>query len=70
MCLTEHHLKDFEVNSILIGNYELGAKYCRNLYTNGEVCTFVHDSIKFSKVSVVTNGVEKDAEACALSDSP
>jgi hypothetical protein len=31
MCLTEHHLKDFEVNSILIGNYELGAKYCRKL---------------------------------------
>jgi exonuclease III len=38
----------------------------RKLYKNGGVCIFVHDSIKFSKVSVLTNCVEKDIEACAI----
>jgi hypothetical protein len=66
ICLTEHRLKDFEVNSILIDNYELGAKYCRKFYKNGGVCIFVHDSIKFSNVSVEENCVEKDIEACAI----
>jgi hypothetical protein len=36
ICLTEHHLKEYEINNILIDNYDLGARYCRTTYKNGE----------------------------------
>ena len=29
LCITEHHLRDHEINSIYINSYNLGAKYCR-----------------------------------------
>jgi len=29
ICLTEHHLKNYEIDVTPISNYKLGAKYCR-----------------------------------------
>jgi hypothetical protein len=37
-CLTEHRLKEYEINNILVDKYVLGAKYCRSIYKNGGVC--------------------------------
>jgi exonuclease III len=54
------------MDSILIDNYVLGAKYCRKIHKNGGVCTFIHDSIKFSNVSIVKNRVEMDIDTCAI----
>jgi len=28
ICLTEHHLKNYEIDATPISNYKLGAKYC------------------------------------------
>jgi hypothetical protein len=50
ICLTEHHLKEYEVSNILIDNYVLGARYCRTVYKNGGVCIFIHNSIKFNNI--------------------
>jgi hypothetical protein len=35
ICWSEHHLKEYEINNILVGNYVLGAKYCRFIYKRG-----------------------------------
>jgi exonuclease III len=66
ICLTEHHLKEYEINNISMDNYELGAKYCRITYKNGGVCIFIHNSIKFNNVLIEKYCVEKDIEACAI----
>jgi hypothetical protein len=57
MCLTEHHIKEYEVNDILIDNYELGAKYCGTV--NKNVCIFIDGLIKFNNVPVVKYCVEE-----------
>jgi hypothetical protein len=66
ICLSEHHLKEYEIENILVDNYILGAKYCRSIYKKGGVCILIHSSIKFSTVSVANYCVEKDIEACAI----
>ena len=30
LCLTEHHLKNFEINNLPIDQYKLGSKFCRH----------------------------------------
>jgi hypothetical protein len=35
LCLTEHHMKQLELEYFLIENYNLGAKYCRTLEKGG-----------------------------------
>lgn len=65
VCLSEHHLKEFEINNILIDNYDLGAKYSRTSYENGGVCIFIHSSIKYNNISLEKYCVEKDIEVCA-----
>jgi len=45
ICITEHHLKDFETDIMTIEYYKLGTKFCRHQYKKGGVCIFVHESI-------------------------
>jgi hypothetical protein len=35
VCLTEHHLKDFEIDNLSIDYYKLGSKFCRQEFKNG-----------------------------------
>jgi hypothetical protein len=32
ICITEHHLKDFELELTCFNGYTLGAKYCRKFF--------------------------------------
>ena len=41
ICLSEHHLKEFEINSITLNQYVLASKYCRKTFKQGGVCIFV-----------------------------
>jgi hypothetical protein len=41
ICLTEHHLKDHEIDITHIPSYELGAKYCGLNFKNGGVFIFL-----------------------------
>ena len=66
ICLTEHHLKEYEINKICVDNYVLGANYCRATYKNGGVCIYIYNSIKFDSLSVSNYCVERDIEACAI----
>jgi len=35
LCLTEHHLKNFEIDNLPIDRYKLGSKFCRHEFKNG-----------------------------------
>jgi hypothetical protein len=63
--ITEHHLKDFEMDMMSIEYYKLGTKFCRQLYKNG-VCIFIHESIDFDIISTHSNCKEKDLEISAV----
>jgi hypothetical protein len=45
ICLTEHHLKEYEIDKICVNNYVLGANYCRSTYKNGGVCIYIYNSV-------------------------
>jgi hypothetical protein len=52
MCLTEHRMKQLELEHIHIKNYNLGARYCRKTLEKGGVSIFVHKNLKFTKINL------------------
>ena len=66
MCLTEHHLKNYEINNLPIDHFKLGSKYCRQESKDGGVCIFVHNELEFSSISLDKYCKEKDIEVCAV----
>jgi hypothetical protein len=47
VCVTEHHLSQYEILQFHIDNYTLGAKYCRHSLKKGGAYIFVHNSLSF-----------------------
>jgi len=66
VCFTEHHLGINEVDTIVLANYRLGAKFCRNKFKNGGVCIYTHDSIHSTNINLNEFCKEKDLEICAV----
>jgi hypothetical protein len=70
MCLTEHHLKDYEIGNLPIEQFKLGSKFCRHEFKNGGLCIFVHEDLDFFSISLDKYCKEKDVEVCAVNNSP
>jgi len=69
LCLTEHHLKNFEIYNLPVDQFKLGSKFCRHEYKNGGWgggCNFVHEDLEFSSISLDKYCKEKDIEVCAV----
>jgi len=66
MCLTEHHLKDYEIDNLPIDHFKLGSKYCRHKFKNRGVCIFIHEDLEFFSISLDKYGKVKDIEVCAV----
>jgi exonuclease III len=66
ICLTEHHLGSNDIDSIVLANYSLGAKFCRDTFKNGGVCIFTYESIQFTNININKFCKEKDLEICAV----
>ena len=66
MCLTEHHLKDYEIDNLPIDHFKLGSKYCRHEFKNGGVCIFIHEDLEFFSISLDKYCKVKDIEVCAV----
>ena len=66
MCLTEHHLKDYEIDNLPIDHFKLGSKFCRHEFKNWEVCIFIHEDLEFFSISLDKYCKEKDIEVCAI----
>jgi len=66
LCFTEYHSKTYQLDNILFQNYKLGAKFCREIYRNCEVCIFIQESLQFSTINVHSFCKEKELEACII----
>ena len=66
ICLTEHYLKNYEIDATPISNYKLGAKYCRNKLKNGGVCIYIQEALKFTNTNLQKHCKEQDIEIAAL----
>jgi exonuclease III len=62
LCLTEHHMKQLELEHFHIENYNLGARYCRKTLEKGGVSIFVHKNLKFTKINL--EDYCKDQDLC------
>jgi hypothetical protein len=65
ICLTVHHLGINEIHTIKLANYNLGAKFCRNIYKNGRVCIFLNEEIQSTSINLNKFCKEKDLKVCA-----
>jgi len=66
MCLTEHHLKDYEIDNLPIHHFKLGSKYCRHKFKNGGECIFIHEDLEFFSILLDKYCKAKDIEVCAI----
>jgi hypothetical protein len=66
LCITEHHMNSLEMNISNIDYYDLGAVFCRNSFTKGGVCIFVHNSPTYSKINLDKFCIDQIIEICAV----
>jgi exonuclease III len=66
ICLTEHHLKNYEINVTPISKYKLGANYCRKKLKNGGVCIYILETLKFINTDLQKHCKEQDIEIAAV----
>ena len=66
LCLTEHHLRTEEINNLHLGQYTLGAYFCRRIYKQGGVWICVSNDFQFNIINLDQHTREKDLEICAL----
>jgi hypothetical protein len=66
LCLTEHHLKDSEIDLRYVGNYKCGAKFCRKSFKNGGVSIFMHNIVQCTNIELGEFCKEQDIEVCAV----
>ena len=66
VCLSEHHLRDHEIENLSIAHYTLGAKFCRKNLKQGGTGIFVHESLAFTNIDLQESCIEQDIETCAI----
>ena len=66
MCLTEHHVKDYEIDNLPIDHFKLGSKFCRHEFKNGGMCIFIHEDLEFFSVTLDKYCKKKYIEVCAV----
>ena len=66
MCVTKHHLNQYEIMQFYTDNYTLGAYYCRHSLTKGGVCIFVHNSLNFVVSDLEKFSNDQETEACTI----
>jgi len=52
VCISEHHLKKFQINITVMENNKLIASYWRNNFMKGGTCIFVHAGIIFDEIDI------------------
>jgi hypothetical protein len=51
LCLTEHHLKYFEIDFIYMDQYKLAVKFCRESHKSGGVSIFVRVTLQCTNIN-------------------
>ena len=60
ICLTEHHLRLDELNSINLSPYILGTQSCRQTYKQGGAAIFNSQNMQFHTINLEHFNKEKD----------
>ena len=66
LCLTEHHLRPFQLQLITMDSYILGAEFSRQSFLKGGACIFIQKHLPFSIINIEKFCKAKELEACAL----
>jgi exonuclease III len=66
ICLSEHHLREYEMEGTHIPNYRVGASYCRKKHKKGGVCIFVYEDYNFTVLNLQKFSKEKDIEIAGI----
>jgi len=66
ICLTEHQLMTEQIGNVNLGQYTLGALFCRQTYRHGGACIYVSKDIQFNTINLDQYNKEKDLEISAL----
>ena len=66
LCLTAHHLRQYEIQHITMEDYILGAEFSRRSLQKGEVCIFIQKHLSFSEINIEKFCEDKELEACAI----
>jgi hypothetical protein len=66
MCLTEHHIKDYEIDNLPIDHFKLESKICRQEFKNRGVYIFIHEDLEFFPITLDKYCKVKDIEVCAV----
>jgi len=66
ICLTERHLKDYEIDVTPICNYKLCAKYCGKKFKKGGVCIYIQAALKFTNIKLQEHCKEQNIEIAAV----
>jgi exonuclease III len=66
LCITEHHLKEPELERTPLIYYNFGAKFCRENIKDGGASIFVHESLSFLNINLQEFSKEQDIEVCAI----
>jgi len=62
ICLTEHHSKEQEIETLSRDHYILGAKFCRQSLKHRGTGIFVHESLAFTNVNLQEFCMEQDID--------
>jgi hypothetical protein len=62
LCITEHNLKELELERTLLEHYKLGAKFCRENLKDGGASIFVHESLSFFNINLQEFSKEQDLQ--------
>jgi exonuclease III len=66
LCITEHHLKELELDSTPLEHYKLGAKFCRKNVKDGGASIYVHESMSSININLQDFCSERVIEVCAI----
>jgi len=64
ICLKEHHSIEQETETLSMGNYTLGAKFCRRSLKYRGTGVFVRESLAFTNIDLQEFCMEQDIETC------
>ena len=66
ICLTEHHLKQTEINNFSLKGYKLASEFCRKKIRGGGACILINKALSYSTIELNQYCHEKTLEMCAI----
>lgn len=66
ICLTEHHLKPWQIQYVTLPCFTLGSYYCRSTLEKGGACIFLRETVSYIPLELSKYCIEQDIECCGV----